>query len=932
MSTALLVTKLRVPPLPPHPVPRPRLIERLNAGLTRKLILVSAPPGFGKTTLLAEWIHTLTPAPASPSLPMIGERGSEAGVGVRAAWLSLDEGDNDPARFLTYLVAAAQTIEPGIGATILPLLQSPEPPQIEVMLSALINDLAALAAPCLLALDDYHLIQAPAIHRAVAFLLKHLPPQLHLAIATRADPPLPLSRLRARDHMIELRLSDLRFTPEEVEAFLNQAMRLGISSDDANVLAARTEGWITGLQMAALSMQSRLDKSIFIASFSGSHAYIADYLTDEVLDQQPEPLKSFLLQTSILDRLTGPLCNAVTGRMDGQGTLEQLTEANLFLVPLDDERCWYRYHRLFADLLRKRLQQTQPDCLPDLHRRASAWHERNGFAAEAIDHALAAEDFERAADLAERSATTFWQRGEFATYQKLLESIPQDVMHTHARLCVYHAALLLLGGRSLATVESLLQVATDLGPTDELRGEIATLRAGLDMFKGDASHGIRLCEQALALLPADNWLRGLAVRTLSVLYLLKGDAATAGRFLEENIQASRRAGDVIGLSASLRRLGSVCMLQGQLRRAREFYQRSVDVCTGAPGRPWSVAGRALVHLGELAYEWNDLTASARYLSQALDWLAKSIPGWGLLGHIVMAQVKQAQGDGDGAQQQMETARQLAVESDTELDDVLVEAHAARLALAQGNLGAALRWAQARRANAASAVSRPAKDAESLIRSELMLEIEQTILARVYVASGQAGEALTILKAVLEAAEKRGRTGSLIRLLAVQALALTAQGERESAAQALGRALTLAEPEGYVRTFVDEGDPMRMLIADCRWQMAKSAHRAPGTSWSGMPDYLDRLMAAFGQPPAISQSATMSHLPSAISQMVEPLSERELEVLRLIAEGLSNQEVAQRLFLSVPTVKWHTTHIYGKLGVTNRTQAVAQARALGLLKT
>jgi LuxR family maltose regulon positive regulatory protein len=924
MDALLLVTKLRIPPVRPDRIPRPRLIERLNAGLTRKLILLSAPPGFGKTTLLTEWIHALTPG-SSPAE-------QERGVGVRAAWLSLDEGDNDPARFLTYLVAAAQTLEPGIGETIPPLLQSPEPPPIEMLLSTLINDLAVLTAPRLLVLDDYHLIQTPAIHRAVAFLVEHLPPQLHLVIATRADPPLPLSRLRARDQMIELRLSDLRFTPEEAEAFLNHAMRLGLSSGDAAVLAARTEGWITGLQMAALSIQTKTDKSTFIATFSGSHAYIADYLTDEVLDQQPEPLKTFLLQSSILDRLSGPLCDAVTGRTDGQGTLEHLAEANLFLVPLDDERCWYRYHRLFADLLRKRLQQTQPDGLPDLHRRASVWHEQNGFAAEAIEHALAAGDFDRAADLAERSATTFWQRGEFATYQKMLESIPQDVIHGRARLCVYHAALLLLGGKSLATVESLLQVATDLRPTDELRGEIATLRAGLDMFKGDVSHGIRLCERALTLLPADNWLRGLAVRTLSMLYLLKGDMATADRLLEENVKASRQAGDVIGVSASLRRLGSLCRLRGQLHRAREFYQRSVDACAETSGRPWPVAGRSLVHLGELAYEWNDLTASARYLSQALDLLAKAIPGWRLHGHLVLAHVKQAQGDGDGARQAMETARQLAIESDTELDDVVVEAHAARLALAQGDLGAALRWTQARRASAVPAAGGPAKDAETLIRSELMLELEQVILARVYVASDQPGEALTILQPPLEAAEKRGRTGSLIRLLAVQALALAAQGERESAAQALGRALTLAEPEGYVRTFVDEGEPMRMLMADCRWQMAKSAHRAPGTSWSKMPDYLDRLMAAFGQPPATSQSTTMSHLPSAIGQMVEPLSERELEVLHLIAEGLANQEIAQRLFLSVPTVKWHTTHIYGKLGVQNRTQAVAQARVLGLLKT
>jgi len=910
VSSTILATKLYVPPPRPHSVSRPRLLERLNAGLMRPLVLVSAPPGFGKTTLLAEWISSLTPGLS----PMERERGA----GVRVAWLSLDEGDNDPARFLAYLVAAIRTMTPGIGETILTVLQSPEPPQTEVLLSTLINDLTGLTAPCLLVLDDYHVIQTPAVHRAATFLLAHLPPQLHLVIATRADPPLPLSRLRARDQMIELRQSDLRFTPDEAETFLNQAMGLAVAGDDVAILAARTEGWVTGLQMAALSMRNKADKTHFIASFSGSHTHIADYLTDEVLDQQTEPLKAFLLQTSILDRLAGPLCDAVTGRADGQSTLEQLTEANLFLVPLDDERCWYRYHRLFADLLRKRLQQTHPDRLPTLHRRASVWHERNGFATEAIEHALAAEDSDRAADLVERSAKAFWQRGEFATYQKLLETLPQGVIHARARLCVNQAALLLLGARSFATVESLLRIATDLSPTDELRGEIAALRGGLEMLRGDVALGVRLCEQALVVLPADNWLRGLAVRTLSVLSLLKGDAAAADRLLEENIPASQRAGDVVGLSASLRRLGSLCMLRGQLRRAREFYQRSVDVCAEAPGRPWPVAGRSLLHLGELAYEWNDLPASARYLSQALDMVAKAVPGWGLYGHVVMAHVRQAQGDDDGARQAIQAARRLATESETELDDVLVEAHAARLSLAQGDLGAALRWAEARGARGVSAAHPLEKDAEALVRSAVMLEVEQAILARVYVAKDQANEALTILMPVLEASEKSGRTGNLIRLLTVQALALAAQGERASAAQVLQRALALAEPEGYVRTFVDEGEPMRILLE------RMNTSREGGTK----QNYIRKLLAAFGQSDALDLHPA-SRIPHTL---VESLSKRELEVLRLIAEGLSNQEIAQRLYLSVPTVKWHTTRIYGKLGVTNRTQAVARARALGLLES
>lgn len=882
----LLATKLRVPPPRSNNVSRPQLIARLNEGLARPVTLLSAPPGFGKTTLLSLWLDQL----AAPT---------------QVAWITLDGDDNDPARFLAYLCAALQIEQPRVPRT-------PRGFDLENVLVPLINRLSETAVPIVLVLDDYHLIEAAEVQQILSFLIDHLPLPLHVVIASRADPPLPLPRLRARDQLIELRLTDLRFTPDEAQAFLKDVMGLDLSPEEAAVLAARTEGWITALQLAALSLRNQPDKARFIAAFSGSHAYIADYLTDEVLRQQPEALQSFLLQTSILDRLAGPLCDTLTDRADGQRTLEQLAESNLFLVPLDDERKWFRYHALFADLLHKRLIQSQPDRVPDLHRRASAWHEQNGFITTAIDHALAGRDNDRAAELAERAADVLWQQGEFASFLKTLEALPQDTLQARPRLCLYRAALIVVSAHSLATAEALLQVVTDHDPAGQWRGEVAVLRAVLDTFKGDMPRAIELSEQALAVLPAHNWFRGLAIRNLSVLYLLKGELVKADQLLEENIASSLQSGDWVGAAATLRRLGSLCVLRGQLHRAREFYQRSVDVCADAQQRPWPVASRSLVHLAELAYEWNDLPAAERYHAQAAELTAKIAPNWALSGQVLLARVKLAQGDRAGAEQAITAARQLAVESDTELDDVVIAAYTARMELAQGNLDAARHWAQARRTSAGQPARKPMKDDEALIFSELMLEIEGAIIARIDVAARQPAEAQAIVAPLIAAAEKRERAGSLIRLLTVQALALAAQGERDAATHALQRALTLAEPEGYIRTFVDEGDAARRLLLDLKTSIADAKLRR----------YVEQLLAAFGQPDRPSA-------PDA-QPLVEPLSDRELEILRLIAAGLSNQDIAQRLFLALPTIKWYTTQIYGKLGVANRTQAVAKARALDLL--
>jgi LuxR family maltose regulon positive regulatory protein len=878
-------------------------MARLNEGLTRPVTLLSAPPGFGKTTLLGLWLDQLS-------------------AQTQVAWITLDVGDNDPARFLAYLCATLQVERPRA-------LRTTRSADLESALIPLINHLGESVNPIVLVLDDYHVIEATEIHQILSFLIDHLPLPLHLVIASRADPPLPLPRLRARDQLIELRLTDLRFTPDEARVFLTDVMGLEISTEQTAVLAARTEGWITALQLAALSLRNQSDKANFISAFSGNHAYIADYLTDEVLRQQPAELEAFLLQTSILDRLAGPLCDALTDRADGQRTLEQLAEANLFLVPLDDERKWFRYHALFADLLHKRLIHTQLDRVSDLHQRASVWHEQHGFIITAIDHALAGNEVERAAELAERAADGLWQQGEFASFLRIVEALPREVVHTQPRLCLFQAALLAISARSLTTAETLLQIVADHDPAGQWHGEVAALRSVLDTFKGDMTHAVERSEQALALLPAENWFRGLAIRNLSVLYLLKGELTKADQLLEENIAISLQAGDWVGAAATLRHLGSLCVLRGQLHRAREFYQRSIDVCADVQQRPWPVASRSLVHLAELAYEWNDLPAAERYQSQAAELAAKTAPNWALSGQVLLARMKQAQGDRAGAEQAIATARQLAIESDTELDDVVIAAYTARLDLAQGNLDAALRWAQARRASAGHTAHRPMKDDEALTLSELMLEIEGAIIARIYVAAHQPDEAQAIVTPLVAAAEKRERAGSLIRLSTVQALAFAAQGERASALHALQRALTLAEPEGYIRTFVDEGDDLRLLIADCRVWI--ETQRLEAEQRNRLLAYTDQLLRSC-TPTAPELPTAISNQQSKIKNLIEPLSDRELEILRLIAEGLSNQDIAQRLFLALPTIKWYTTQIYGKLGVANRTQAVAKARALDLLKT
>jgi LuxR family maltose regulon positive regulatory protein len=952
MTMSLLQTKLCVPSVRPGLVSRPRLIERLNAGLHRKLTLISAPAGFGKTTLLSEWV-------ADCERPV--------------AWLSLDEGDDDPARFLAYLVAALQTpalsqvegIEPNVGEGMLSTFRAPQPPPIESLLTGLINEIADSPSPFVLVLDDYHLVTAQPVHDALTFLLDHLPDNAHLVIATRADPPLPIARLRGRGQLTELRQTDLRFTPGEVTELLDQVMGLNLSADNLAALASRTEGWIAGLQMAALALQStRLPQATgsmqernaervasFIQAFTGSDRYILDYLVEEVLQRQPNSVQTFLLQTAILDRLTGPLCDAVVGEVGDWGSevrpraqspisnvrsqaiLEYLESSNLFIVPLDNERQWYRYHRLFADLLRSRLQEAQPDLVPTLHGRASEWYEQNELMAPAIDHALSAGDFERAAHLIEQIAEAILMRSEVVTFLNWVEALPDELVRARPTLCVFHAWALLLSGSSIDTVESRLRNVD--GDTSFI-GKAAPLRAFVATFQGQIRRAADLSREALEQLSEDDsFLRSIATWMLGVSHVMGGDIVAGSQALDEAARMSRQVSNVMIAVMALGSLAELHMAQGQLHKAMAIYQQARELAVDGQGQPLPIAGMTLIGLGELLREWNDLEAATHHLVEGI----RLIKQWGEIGamdgYIALARIKQAQGDADGARDMIQKAQQLAVKFDaTEMDDFVVAVYQARLWIAQGNIEAAMRWIEERGLALSEACPELVEGVGGLDRDVNLTKLEESdfqvdgrlrshehiILARVLIAQDRPAEALALLEPLLPVLEQQRRHRRAIELQGLKALAFQAQGDVAQALAVLEHALSLAEPEDYVRIFVDEGPPMARLL----YQAA-----ARGIA----PQYVGKLLAAFDLETEDERRKTMQPLSSSVPgplSLVEPLSGRELEVLQLVAEGLSNREIAGRLFISLSTVKGHTANIYSKLAVKSRMQAVARARALGVL--
>jgi LuxR family transcriptional regulator, maltose regulon positive regulatory protein len=957
----LLATKLYAPPARPDLVARPRLFDRLSAGLSGKLTLIAAPAGFGKTTLVSAWIAETAEGKRQQAKDH-AERG-EAGLPFSVAWVSLDALDNDPTRFFCYVSAALNTLAPGSGDAALALLQAPQPPPIEAIVTTLVNGLSAALPreqaefPAVLVLDDYHAIEAPAIHRALATLLEHLPVQLHLLLATRADPPLPLARLRACRQLSELRAADLRFSVEEATNFLTEVMGLPLSEADITALEARTEGWIAGLQLAALAMRDRTDLTGFIGSFTGSNRFVMQYLAEEVFGRQPSHIQTFLLHTAILERMCGPLCDAILGlipderpRTSDQGRpqarasvanidqqpaplvagpstdsysqliLDQLERANLFLIPLDDERTWYRYHHLLSDVLRARLRSgTTPATLAGLHRRASAWYEGAGLIDEAIRHALAVPDVEAAAALVEGYATPLWlQRGDVLPARSWVEQLPDALIAARPRLTLAAGWTLALTGQLDAVEQLLTNAATTLSAPNlpaEVIGELTVLRSTIVREQGDLTETLALARRALDLLPAgeQTWRAGAAFMS-GWAYARRGETAAAIEALREASTLAAADGSHWIALEGLEELAALQARQGQLTQCLRTCERAVELVRGRGQRPNLGAGMAYVGIGEVLCERNDLDGATHALMHGIELLRQTIERLLLVrGYAALARVQQARGDGASAlatiQQGEEWFAQMQIPGSFHL--TWLAAQRARLWLRQGNLNAAEQWIPGR----------------ALAGNRYLETVQQLTLVRLHLAQHQrdpnrrwieeAAERLAQLRA---AAEASGWMGDLIEILVLQALTLQALGDGAGALATLSHALRLAEREGYIRIFVDEGVPMLRLL---------QAGRAQGIA----PNYISRLLAAFpaSEPetrsPGDTETETLDH--PVTPALVEPLSDRELEILRLIAAGRSNQEIADTLIIAVSTVKKHINNIYGKLDVQSRTQALVRSRELHL---
>jgi LuxR family maltose regulon positive regulatory protein len=909
MSSPILVTKLFTPTTRPELVPRPRLIEQLNRGLHRKLTLISAPAGFGKTTLVTEWLDSLR-----------GDTQPDNPTKNKIAWLSLDESDNDPTRFLTYFIAALnqiKEIDVTFGEGSLTLLQSPQPATTDALLTPLINEIAAISGNLLYVLDDFHLVDAQPIQDTIRFLLENLPPQLHLVIVTREDPLLPLPRLRARGQLTELRAADLRFTSDEAAEFFNQVMGLNLSTENIAALETRTEGWIAGLQLAAISLQGNADPSKLIQSFTGSNRLILDYLIEEVLNQQPENVQNFLLQTAILDRLNGSLCDAVrfgktksTSSSDGtavteqensQSILEMLDRANLFIVPLDDKRQWYRYHHLFADLLRQRLNQSAGSItdhergdLAELHVRASQWYENNDLDIEAFQHAAAANDLDRAERLIEGDGLPLSFRGAVTPVLNWLKSLPAMVLDAKPSLWVTYAMTLLAIGKTEGIEEKLQAAeAANLGAelnnkTRDLIGRIADTRGTLAASFRQADRMIVQSRRALKHLHPNNLtFRTATIWKLGYAYEIQGDRTAALKAYSEAIPISQASGNVyINILATIG-LGNIQLAENQLNLAVETFHKVLQLVGNLP---IPVAWLAHLCLARIFYEWNDLEVARKHGDESLR-LSRPIDHRDIIGacEAFLARMNLAKDDLASAIKILKDVGQPVHQHDFPHHAADVVAVQVLVLLLQKNLTAALNLAE---------------------KHEIPIS-----KARVHLAQGDPSIALAVLEAFRQQVEAKNWQDELLKVMVLQAVVLHAHGDKQDAMTLIGEALALAEPEGFIRTFVDEGQPMERLLYEALSQ---------GIS----PDYVQRLLAAF--PDFDSEQTTSSQKQTSETEWIEPLSERELEVLQLISDGLTNKEIASRLYLSLNTIKAHTRTIYSKLGVNSRTKAVVRGKALGVL--
>lgn len=912
----LLKVKTFVPSPSGRSVARSRLLTLIEEGMQVPFTLVAAPAGFGKTTLLTDWA-------SMASIPV--------------AWFSIDAGDNDPVRFISYLVAALESIQPGIGSEALLMLRSFRSIPLQTIQSGLSNRLFAIQVPCALVLDDYHMIESQEIHKSIINLLEHLPPNIHVIISTRSDPPFPLSRFRARRQMIEIRSKDLRFRRDESVDLLNRVMELSLPEEDIAILDEHTEGWAVGLQLAALSLRGRADPGSFIRAFTGSHRYILDYLVEEVLERQPQDIQQFLLQTSVLERLCAPLCEAVLGNKkpgeygafsNSRAILEYLEKANLFLVPLDEERRWFRYHHLFAELLQARLQETRSGEIPELHHRAGAWFEAQGFISEAIHHALAVQDFSYAAHLIEQSGNVTWFRNEGYTLIRWMEAIPAEEFQKRPRLILYKAWVCMYDVRVneaqeyLDSAERCLAASQDIGESESYRAEtlgmIYVLRAIVSVNKGDTSRALTEAGRAIELLPANNlpW-RCLVLLALGAINASAGRADDANQYFMRAGLVAEASGNPALLFLTKYNQGDVQLLQGNLRQAYECYVSVLSLGDQYGAERLHELGEAHVDLAWLICEWNDLPSAERHAECGLE-IGRQIDSLiiQVTGQMVHARILQAQGNLEAALEEVKRARHMAEKNGMSLYVHSAVAQEARLHLLEGMDPASVReLVQARISGAGM---------ETIKFPVHHLEYHAITFARVLFAEGKMAEALDCLDSLLSVAESINRIGRVIEILVLRALVLQALGRLEPAWESLERAIILAEPQSFVRKIVEDDG-----VADLfQWgikngKLAHEKHR-------NYTEKLLQIMAVERKDKDIKPGGSPLTFHSDPIELVNLMTGREIEVLRLLAEGLSNQQIAGKMVLSTGTVKIHIHHILQKLEATNRYAAVIRAKELSLI--
>jgi LuxR family maltose regulon positive regulatory protein len=903
-SEHIMVTKLQAPPLPPHLVPRPSLKQRLNIALRNKLTLQSAPAGFGKTTILSEWA-TCSPWPV--------------------AWLSLDESDNDPVGFWGYLIAALENIQPGIGEHTLALLRAQQAPPIEAVITVLVNTITAIPHDFALVLDDYHLITTPAIHRALFFFLNYLPAQMHLLIASRVDPPFSLPRLRANCWLTELRAHDLRFSSQEVAALFFRLTGLELPEEIVTNLEALTEGWIAGLQLAAISAQGLPDITAFLETFTGHDLYIFDYLANEVWQKLPRTMQLFLLKASLPERLNASLCDALTGQANGQQILEQLEKANLFIVRLDNQRRWYRFHHLFQEFLGAHLHMLSPEKVKELHLRACTWYERNGLINEAIHHALRAGDALRAAQLVMSVGQKLVEHNEVATLAQWLEALPEELFSSLPRLCLLRGWLSITNGQVLDSRQWLQRAqqgiennaSSPLPHTEQelavITGELAILRSHVTIFLGDIPRSLEWASQALSLIPEDNlFLRSLGELNLGVANWLSDDIPAATRAMTRAEEIGQTANNLYVRLMAFCILIHIQMELGHLRRAMQICQQALQLVEEKKGEALSATAVLHISRGQLFYLWNDLEAADRSLQEGIAlckrWRHRDLM---IYCYTVMAQIKQAQGDFQSALKMVLLAEQ-SIQGNRPHYWIAsaISALQIQLALVQQNFALIEQWQ----------------------RTEMCSYVnifEQEALAHIALAQNQPEKALSILTEIFQRVETIGRVGAMIDILLLQTVAYQQQNTPEQALRTLAHALTLAEPEGFIRPIIDAGPVVKELLT----LLTTGKHAASVPPCAVSPAYLQALIDVFDNAaklqihleatPCLKQGQPAQH------EMLN-LSQRELEIIALLVAGLSTQEIAQRVIITEGTVKWYIKRIYSKLQVHNRAQLVRQAREFGIV--